>query len=508
MHPRGLLGLLAFAVVVSAVLTVDRDLHGNDEPRFAGIAREMVLRGDWVVPRLNGLPFLDYPALGYWPTALAISLRAEPGDALAQLPTALCAIAAVWLTHAFGMLLGGRSVGLASGFALCIMVGFVGSAWRPLVDPPLLVLILLALYGFLRGARGDGFRWFALAYLSVAAGVLCKGLIGVAIPVAVAGSYYLLSRDWGLAWRMRPFAGLAVFLLPLLLFGLATRHAGGGELLRGMFDQSVMRFGAETEHSQPLTFYLLPLLYLLLPWTCLPPLWFWLRGRGIALVYDRGAAFFPLVWFGAVLLGLSLSSAKRQLYLLPLLPAAALLAGIGWAALRQRVDLARRCEPLVLCGFLAVLLAVRVFLLHPLEQEESYRPIFERVAAERGERQVILYRVSLAAAGAAVFYLGETVPQSGNPDRLREHLSHGGGSLLLTRETGRAGGAAEIIPGSCLRAVSEASPSSRVVLRLYEIAPGDYQSGRGCDGPELAASLAALEGDRVAVHRSGRARLF
>ena len=66
---RAWLVLLIFTLALLTLSVSGLDLSGRDSPRVAGIAREMAVISDYLIPRLNGENFLEYPSLGYWPIA-------------------------------------------------------------------------------------------------------------------------------------------------------------------------------------------------------------------------------------------------------------------------------------------------------------------------------------------------------------------------------------------------------------------------------------------------------
>ena len=116
---------------------IGRPLGGHDEPRVAGIARGMALSGDYAVPRLNATPYLDYPQLGYVPTAIALRVAGVPSEFAARLPIVLLGGAVVCLIAWAAAAFGGRRLGVASGALLATSVGFLNHGWKLVVDPVL-----------------------------------------------------------------------------------------------------------------------------------------------------------------------------------------------------------------------------------------------------------------------------------------------------------------------------------------------------------------------------------
>jgi 4-amino-4-deoxy-L-arabinose transferase-like glycosyltransferase len=218
-HRWALWGLIAFALIQGLISIAGRDLIGNDDPRVAGIARGMALSRNYAVPYLNGEHFLEYPSLGYLPIALVLSLSDHPVHFLALLPSVLLGVGTIYFTCRIGLLLGGTRIGLLSGFILATTAGFYNLHRRCLVDPSLLFWITVSLYGFIATVKAPNrtFPHFAVFYFGMAAAFLSKGLIGLAVPMAVVTAYIVLSRNWKILGKLRPLAGALVFCLPLLL---------------------------------------------------------------------------------------------------------------------------------------------------------------------------------------------------------------------------------------------------------------------------------------------------
>ena len=182
------------------------------------------------------------------------------------------------------------------------------------IDALLCFLILVALFAFEGFRSGDwpGRRAGLVFWAAAALAVLAKGPVGLLLPLGVALVTLALDRDLGLWRRFAPFSGPLLFLF---LAGLDDDlHVGE------------VRYGVERglhgmHHAQPFWYYLEVLPYALLPWSFLLPgalLLAWRRRRDPA---DR----FLLAWALFIVLFFSVSTEKRNLYILPAFPAFALL---------------------------------------------------------------------------------------------------------------------------------------------------------------------------------------
>lgn len=113
--------LLIFTLALLILSVLGLDLSGQDSPRVAGIAREMAVMSDYLIPKLNGENFLEYPSLGYWPIAFTLSMSKNPLGFLAFLPIAFLGTGTVLFTYLIGRKLTGEQIGLMAGFILATM---------------------------------------------------------------------------------------------------------------------------------------------------------------------------------------------------------------------------------------------------------------------------------------------------------------------------------------------------------------------------------------------------
>ena len=123
--------LTAFLIVLWFTVLAQRPLFNPDEGRYAEIPREMLSGGDWVIPHLNGLAYVEKPPLQYWATALSLRLLGNTEFA-ARFYTALCALGTLSLVGLTAGRLGGRAAAWRATAVLASMLLFVGHG--PVVD--------------------------------------------------------------------------------------------------------------------------------------------------------------------------------------------------------------------------------------------------------------------------------------------------------------------------------------------------------------------------------------
>jgi 4-amino-4-deoxy-L-arabinose transferase len=296
-----------------------------DESRYAEIAREMLQSGDWVVPRLLGLPYFEKPVAGYWFTALSQSLFGESFFA-ARLPvalaTALSALTVGMLAHrmwgderktwlAVFIYL---SSGLVTGMSLYITLDPLLAFW--------LNLALLAFHVAVHAStsRGRLGAW-TLMGAACAMAFLTKGFIGWLLPLLVAGAYMAWQRRLRELFRWGPLAALVAAGLSAP-WALAVHRQAPDFWNFFFWNEHVRRLAApNAQHSEPMWFYV-PVMAL----GCIP----WL---GLAVPAMRRAwadrrnsdVGFLLIWLLLPLVFLSLARGKLPTYVLPCFTPLALL---------------------------------------------------------------------------------------------------------------------------------------------------------------------------------------
>jgi 4-amino-4-deoxy-L-arabinose transferase-like glycosyltransferase len=328
--------LLLFALTIGLGSIVGGTFSGHDESRVAGIAWEMVIEKNYVVPRLNGNPFLEYPSLGYMPAVMLFKFTGIKSPFVAQLSSVLMGMCTVFITFLLGRYLGGEKTGLIAALFLQATFGFISLNSTLRVDSSLLFWITLSLYGFVAGyyAERKPFLYFILFYLGMAGAFLTKGLIGIGLPAVIAGVFILCKRDFSLILKLHPWWGIPIFALPVLGWAFCLYRAEGLDLLYEVWQQSLWRFlSSSTVHAQSSFYYVVPIFYLSFPWTLFLPIILW---RNFLSFLGKGEGGYlsntllPKIWFVTVFIVLSIASAKRNVYLGPIYPALALMGALWW----------------------------------------------------------------------------------------------------------------------------------------------------------------------------------
>ncbi|TMH08508.1 MAG: phospholipid carrier-dependent glycosyltransferase [Betaproteobacteria bacterium] len=323
-----------------------RPLALPDEGRYVGVAWEMLRDGQWLVPTLDGLPFLHKPPLFYWITSLGLTLFGpSPGAArLAPLLGALLAAASLYRVTARWSDV--RHARLAVTVLATQALFFLGAQYANmdmLVAGLTTAAIAFAADALLSADAGRPHRATLLAAaVSAALAVLAKGLIGIVLPLLVIAGWLLATRRWRWARRLVWWPALLLFAAVALPWFIAVQWRVDGFLDYFIVRQHLQRYaGSGFNNVQPWWFYLAVLAVLTLPWSV--TLWLAVRRRGPlhALMW---------AWVLGVLLFFSLPSSKLAGYILPALPPLAWLAADGLRGVsRARVG-ALVAMAVLMCG--------------------------------------------------------------------------------------------------------------------------------------------------------------
>jgi 4-amino-4-deoxy-L-arabinose transferase-like glycosyltransferase len=336
---------LLILIVLPALLlypTLSFYLLEPDEGRYAQIPREMLSRGDWVVPHLQGQPYLDKPPLLYWLIMVSYSIFGV-SEAAARLIPALAVHGTVLITY----LIGRRSLGARSAFwgalLLSIAPGFAGMGRLLIIDGLLTFWITLTLFATFEALRRKrlGVGWWYLAAIAAGLGVLTKGPIPLLLVVPPIWLHRRLSGN-SVAIGWRHLAGFVGIVAALNVPWYAAIFAREPVFLRYFFwEHNILRFFKPFDHLQPVWYYMPIMLGGLLPGTLL----LYAYARYLATGNPERAAtrtpaqgFFLIGGLWCVFF-FSMSGCKLPTYVLPAFPCLCLALGdfvarSGWSTAR------------------------------------------------------------------------------------------------------------------------------------------------------------------------------
>ncbi len=318
----------------------DRSFRNPDEGRYAEIAREMVLSGDWVEPRLYGIDYLRKPPLFYWLVGSSFKLFGFSEWAARAVP-ALFGCLGILATYFFTRHFFGARSAVFSGFFLVSNLWYLSVGRYLLMDMVFSFFVVGTLYLFFAGAceetgsKKAGF-FFLLAGASMALAFLTKGLAGVVLPVAGIFFYLLLTGQLRSCFsKSHLFGGMVLFSLIAFPWFVAVSLREKEFLSFFFLHEHFKRFlSKDFEHQAGWYFYLWILPAIFVPWVLFPgpvkkSFEFLKRGSE-----DR-PRFFLMVCALVVVLFYSFSRSKLPTYILPAVILLSILIADGWSRWRH-----------------------------------------------------------------------------------------------------------------------------------------------------------------------------
>jgi len=346
------IAVLGLTAVLFLARLGDRSLWSM-ELRWAQIPREMLQTGCWFWPTINGQVYYDKPLGSYWLVVLAALGRGVCDETAARLPGAVAGLLSVGLLMVLARKLYDTATAWRAGLILATCFSMVFFARHASADLLNLAGVLLALVLFVNNRhRPDGW-WLLPFWLVLALTSLAKGLLGFVLPLLVIGVYcaFPSSTDEstaGFCRRQRWFLNgktllalplaVAVYLLPFLI---SSMWHGGHSGLALVFRENLQRFFAPHNHRGPIYLYAGAIWVLLAPWSLLLPAA--LAASAPPKESKGPGRLFARVFFWTILIFFTLARSRRSYYLLPILPAGALLVAellaqdvetLGWLARR------------------------------------------------------------------------------------------------------------------------------------------------------------------------------
>lgn len=331
MRAKTLYLLAIVALTVAFVATVPfRGLFEPDESRYALVAQGMLEEGHWLVPHLEGRPYTHKPPLYLWMLA-ALKGLGLPWTAAGVLPSFAAALALLLFFPRFGRRLGlemEESYLASAALAACPLFATMALAARMDMLLALAFSVALAAAWVLLSAETDAPAWRWVFWVAVGAGVMSKGPVMLAL-LALTLALFAVGNPLRFPFR-RLFAGwtwTAALALVLAWFLPAAVSQGSAWVEEILIRQSAGRMVQSFAHKEPFYFHLvtwpvtgfpLSLLALVASLAC------WRPRQEPAVRYLSSAFLAILLFFSAI-------SGKLVVYLLPLVPVAALL---GVRALR------------------------------------------------------------------------------------------------------------------------------------------------------------------------------
>jgi len=377
--------VVLFSLAAFFLLLGTRGLNEPDEGRYAEIAREMIERGDWLVPHLWYVPHLDKPPVTYWLVAASLKLFGLNAWAV-RLPLALAGLSGVWAAFLLARSIAGAGAGRTAALVLASSMLFWAMARMLTTDIFLTQFITWSLYFFWRSwreldalsdededARGragrKSFLWQVAAWAALAGGFLTKGPVAVAIPFAAVVALLVFRRADKVRLNILligAVGGTLIFSLLALPWYFAVFKAVPGSFDFMVKGQAIGHsLGGIDNRGKPFYFFIGVLAAGFLPWTPLLG-WLWRRAHWRLLgKAHRDAWVLLTAWAAFTFVLFSLTRAKLPAYIVPMFPALAVLVAMRWRegfeewgqeALASRLRTATAC-----CAWLPLITLPLVF---------------------------------------------------------------------------------------------------------------------------------------------------
>jgi 4-amino-4-deoxy-L-arabinose transferase-like glycosyltransferase len=348
----------------------------------------MVTTGDWLTPRLDGLKYFEKPPLQYWSTAVADEVFGL-NEWTARLWTGLTGLLGLfalgWAANrVYGRTTALFGVAVLASSLLYFLIGHVDTLDMGLTGfmTATLAGLLVALFGIKPGEH----RAMLMAWSCAALAVLSKGLIGIVLPGAVVVLFMCATRDWRILLRARLATGVPLFLVIASPWFIAVSNANANFAHFFFIHEHFERFLTHEHNRVGPWWYFIPVLLAgSLPWVTFLP-----QAAAAALVSSRdksnearrqlSADRFLLFWAVFIFVFFSLSGSKLPSYILPVMPALALLTARVLMTLRLGllVRHARAIALLAAVGIATGLITSR-FAGHP--DEVAAYTVFGRIVA-------------------------------------------------------------------------------------------------------------------------------
>jgi 4-amino-4-deoxy-L-arabinose transferase-like glycosyltransferase len=337
--------LLVAAVVPYFVGLDDSSIWDANEAFYVETPREMLESGDYISPSFNYEPRFNKPVLSYWIVAVFYQVfGVSPG--VQRLPMALAAITLIAVAFFLARAAypsGSPDVGARIDAALWAAIGLALTprllmfARRIFIDMYITMFMGLTLLFFALAERYPAKRrlFLLLMYASVGLGVLTKGPIAIVLPGIAFGIYLLLRGEISRVRDMMIPAG-ALIVAAIVVPWYAVLYSRYGWTYIGSFllGENVARYteGYGVDSVRGPIFYLPVLFSDSFPWSAFliaAGIAGW-RSRRSTIADDRVTRFRLLlwVWIAVIVLFFSLSAGKQDLYIFPVVPAVAALAGL------------------------------------------------------------------------------------------------------------------------------------------------------------------------------------
>lgn len=304
-------------------------LFDNNDGLYAGIAKQMLLHKDFVIPHLNEVPYIEKPPLLYWLLSLSFSLfgfTAFAARFVTATSAALICVVMVYFTRKTKQ----PQIGIISSIIFASSIGVSIIARMVYFDMLFTLFASSALFCLFYWYDSQKISILRIGYLFLGLAILAKGLIALVLICGSFGMFLLLQREFRCLYKVLDPIGIILFLAVVLPWHIAAVIQHKGFAWQYFVEEHVMRFLNQREphdyYHGPIHYYLPRIMVYLFPWSLFMPLIFWQnknadREEKKILKFCWCCLLIPLLFF-------SVSSAKANYYMIISMPALAMILGI------------------------------------------------------------------------------------------------------------------------------------------------------------------------------------
>lgn len=303
---------------------------GADEPRYAQIAREMLVRHEWITPILGGKPWLEKPVLYYWQAMLSYAVFGVH-DWAARIPSAIDATLMVVAVYLF-MRRFRPGLQLDAALITASAAGVIGFARAASPDMPLAAAFAIALLSWFGWYESGRRLYLAMFYVFLALGTLAKGPVALLLAVVIIILLAAVTRDWKLIQKTLWIPGILLFVALALPWYIAVQVRNPEFFRVFILEHNLARFGTNLyRHEEPWWYFVVVMLLALIPWTVfvaeslLESARLWWAEKSKLAHSESAFDVFLILWLTVPVVFFSISRSKLPGYILPAVPAGAIL---------------------------------------------------------------------------------------------------------------------------------------------------------------------------------------
>jgi 4-amino-4-deoxy-L-arabinose transferase-like glycosyltransferase len=344
-------------------------LIGADEPRYAQVAREMLDRRDWITPTLGGSAWLEKPPLYYWQAMLAYRAFGV-SDVSARIPSAVDATVLVIAVYLFFRKFR-RGVEVDAALITASCAGIIGYARAASMDMGLAASFAVGMLAWWAWHQNGSRIYLAGFYCCMALGMLAKGPVAPALAALVIIVFSSAVRDWRLIAKTLWLPGILLFCAIALPWYVAVQIRNPQFFREFILEHNLVRFSTNLyHHPEPFWYYLPVIAIAIVPWIVFVIVAFvesvrtWWAERQADRDLELQFRIFACCWLAVPVVFFSISRSKLPGYILPAVPAAAVLLADylrerfehetsvpKWQAILHALVAAAPIVPAVLIGF-------------------------------------------------------------------------------------------------------------------------------------------------------------